>query len=37
VEALIAFKKESASLRGVQFKYKPEVLRHFTATFEWVS
>ncbi len=38
VEAFELFKKEIApSLRGVRFTYKPEVLRHFTARFEWLS
>lgn len=36
VEALVAFKKEIApKLKGVEFTYKPTVLRHFTARFKW--
>lgn len=36
VEAMIAFKKEVApKLKGVEFTYKPQVLRHFTAKFKW--
>ena len=37
LEALIAFKDEAKKLKGVRFTHKPEVLRHFTARFEWVS
>lgn len=37
LEALTSFKQEEASkLRGVKFTYKPKVLRHFTARFEWI-
>jgi tryptophanase len=35
VEALTQFRKDASKLRGVRFSYKPEVLRHFTARFEW--
>ena len=36
VEALLEFKKEALKLKGVKFTYKPKVLRHFTARFDWV-
>lgn len=37
LEALTSFKnEEAAKLRGVRFTYKPKVLRHFTARFEWI-
>ncbi|HVJ65772.1 MAG TPA: tryptophanase [Bdellovibrionota bacterium] len=37
LEALSSFKQnEAAKLRGVKFTYKPRVLRHFTARFEWI-
>jgi len=37
LEALSSFKQnEAAKLRGVRFTYKPRVLRHFTARFEWI-
>jgi tryptophanase len=35
VEALTQLRKDASKLRGVRFSYKPEVLRHFTARFEW--
>jgi len=35
VEAFTAFTKEKESVCGVRFVNKPQVLRHFTATFEW--
>ncbi|MBS1983895.1 MAG: tryptophanase, partial [Bdellovibrionales bacterium] len=35
VEAFTAFRAEAKKLRGVRFTYKPEVLRHFTARFDW--
>lgn len=38
LEALTSFKTDEASkLRGVRFTYKPQVLRHFTARFDWVG
>jgi len=38
VEAFEVFKNEMApKLKGVRFTYKPEVLRHFTARFEWAD
>ncbi|MBP7845171.1 MAG: tryptophanase [Proteobacteria bacterium] len=36
VETLEAYKNEIPKIRGVKFTYKPKVLRHFTARFEWV-
>lgn len=36
VEAFLAFKEEAAKVRGVKFTYKPKVLRHFTARFDWI-
>ncbi|MBF0312228.1 MAG: tryptophanase [Oligoflexia bacterium] len=35
LEATAEFKKTLPQLRGVRFTYKPKVLRHFTARFEW--
>ncbi|NCN27250.1 tryptophanase [bacterium] len=37
IEALIELRKTSKSMKGVRFTYRPEVLRHFTARFEWVD
>lgn len=37
VEALVAFKERAHALKGVRFTYKPKVLRHFTARFEWLK
>jgi len=36
VEAFLAFKEQASKLKGVKFTYKPRVLRHFTARFDWV-
>ncbi|MBF0360747.1 MAG: tryptophanase [Oligoflexia bacterium] len=35
LEAMSVFKGEISNIRGVRFTYKPKVLRHFTARFEW--
>ena len=37
IEVIINVFKNKDKLRGMQFTYEPEVLRHFTAQFEYVS
>lgn len=37
LEAMQEFKKTLPTLHGVRFTYKPKVLRHFTARFEWCN
>ncbi len=36
VEAFKALAGRKDSIRGMRFTYEPEILRHFTARFEWV-
>jgi len=36
VESFASFKEKAAQLKGLKFTYKPPVLRHFTARFEWL-
>jgi tryptophanase len=36
VETLEAYRSEVPKVRGVRFTYKPKVLRHFTARFDWI-
>ncbi len=36
VESMGEFREKISQVKGVEFTYKPKVLRHFTARFKWV-
>ena len=37
VQSLVRFQEEAKRLKGVEIIWQPEVLRHFTARFQWCS